>query len=188
MFVAPVDPLVVLPHGKFGPRPKVLADGVTPGPLHPGLDLACILGQAVRAMADGIVLRSYLSENLRKVPVWMAEAGLDGKPVQAKDAAGNPLFKLEKYPWRPNDPKPDVMGYGETIVLLHPDGSQTRYAHLSRRLVELEGEHVRAGQPIGQAGTTGYSYGVHLHLEVKPDGRHVADPLPLLAHLNPVVL
>jgi murein DD-endopeptidase MepM/ murein hydrolase activator NlpD len=174
-FVSPVEPLVV--SSRYGPRPRLLADGVTPGPLHPGLDLQAGYRQVVRAVAAGVVLRSYLSSNYKlAVPV-----GEDGKPIPgAKE-------QLVLYAWRPGDPKPASMGYGENVLLVHAGGLQTRYAHLAERLVQ-EGEHVDAGQPIGLAGTTGYSYGVHVHWEVKSDGgRSFLDPLPLIAHLKPAV-
>jgi len=165
----------------FGPRPK------PNGPTHPGLDFAAVLGQAVRAVLPGVVLRSYYSPNLRRVPVFLPEAGPDGLPIQAiKD--GKPVFKMENYPWRPGDPKPDGMGFGETVLLLHEDGRLTRYAHFSKRLVRA-GERVAQGQILGQAGTSGYSFGVHLHFELRGDGgRSYFDPLPEFAHLNPAVV
>lgn len=174
-FVAPCDPLVV--SSRFGPRPRLLVDGVTLGPLHPGLDLQAGYRQVVRAVASGVVLRSYLSSNY-KLAVPVDE---EGKPIPgAKE-------QLVLYAWRPGDPKPASMGYGETVLLVHPGGLQTRYAHLSERLAQ-EGEHVEAGQPIGLAGTTGFSFGVHVHFEVKSDGgRSFVDPLPLFAHLKPTV-
>jgi murein DD-endopeptidase MepM/ murein hydrolase activator NlpD len=66
--------------------------------------------------------------------------------------------------------------YGETILIDHGAGRQTRYAHLSERLVEA-GNHVQAGQLIGRAGSSGRSTGPHLHFEVLVDGRPV-DPTP----------
>jgi len=68
--------------------------------------------------------------------------------------------------------------YGNLIIIKHPDGVETRYAHLSATSVK-EGDHVEAGQPIGAVGTTGYSTGPHLHFEVRKDGQTV-DPAPLL--------
>lgn len=52
-------------------------------------------------------------------------------------------------------------GYGEYIVLEH-SGFETLYAHLSKRIVQIESK-VRAGQIIGYVGTTGDSSGYHLH-------------------------
>lgn len=53
-------------------------------------------------------------------------------------------------------------GWGWTVVLQHPDGWITRYAHLSQNLVKA-GESVVQGQRIGRVGNTGRSTGPHLH-------------------------
>ncbi|HEX5215041.1 MAG TPA: peptidoglycan DD-metalloendopeptidase family protein [Vicinamibacterales bacterium] len=65
-------------------------------------------------------------------------------------------------------------GYGETIVIDHGGGRQTRYAHLSERLVQA-GDSVRAGQIVGRAGSSGRSTGPHLHFELLVNGTPV-DP------------
>ena len=57
-------------------------------------------------------------------------------------------------------------GYGNYLVIRHPNGLETVYAHLSRFLVERD-EFVRAGQPIGLVGNTGRSSGPHLHFETR---------------------
>jgi murein DD-endopeptidase MepM/ murein hydrolase activator NlpD len=56
--------------------------------------------------------------------------------------------------------------YGNLIVIEHPEGLNTLYAHLSRILVE-EGQKVAAGDPIGEVGQTGVAIGPHLHFEVR---------------------
>lgn len=56
--------------------------------------------------------------------------------------------------------------YGQVVYLVHPDGLQTRYAHLVQRAVR-EGQEVEAGEVIGYMGNTGISGGVHLHFEVR---------------------
>ncbi len=68
--------------------------------------------------------------------------------------------------------------YGYTVFLDHGDGSETRYAHLSRILVKLHGS-VRQGDPVGLSGSTGASTGPHVHFELRFDGRAV-DPLDYL--------
>jgi len=57
-------------------------------------------------------------------------------------------------------------GYGNYIVVSHPNGTQTLYAHLSRVLVGV-GSHVDQGDTIGRVGSTGASTGSHLHFEVR---------------------
>jgi murein DD-endopeptidase MepM/ murein hydrolase activator NlpD len=66
-------------------------------------------------------------------------------------------------------------GYGTTVIVQHPDGVQTRYAHLSAALVSA-GDELQAGQVVGRAGRTGRATGTHLHFEVIADGKQV-DPL-----------
>ncbi|WP_260980964.1 M23 family metallopeptidase [Curtobacterium pusillum] len=56
-------------------------------------------------------------------------------------------------------------GYGNQVLLRHPDGTQTRYGHLSRVDVRA-GQTVTAGGRIGAVGSTGVSTGSHLHFEV----------------------
>jgi murein DD-endopeptidase MepM/ murein hydrolase activator NlpD len=54
----------------------------------------------------------------------------------------------------------------------------TLYAHLSRIDVR-SGQALRAGERLGLVGTSGYSTGPHLHLEVRRNGRPI-DPLRVL--------
>lgn len=57
-------------------------------------------------------------------------------------------------------------GYGLYIVVKHPNGTQTLYAHLSSLAVAM-GDGVVSGQTIGAVGNTGRSTGNHLHFEVR---------------------
>ena len=57
-------------------------------------------------------------------------------------------------------------GYGKYIVIKHPNGTQTLYAHNSQNIV-YGGEQVVQGQVIGYVGSTGRSTGSHLHFEVR---------------------
>lgn len=59
-------------------------------------------------------------------------------------------------------------GFGNTILINHGDGFQTRYGHMST-LVILGG-YVTKGQLIGYMGSTGRSTGSHLHLEIIKNG------------------
>ena len=56
-------------------------------------------------------------------------------------------------------------GYGHMVLLNHEFGYKTRYAHLSKILVQ-PGERVVRGQIIAETGNTGISSGPHLHYEV----------------------
>ncbi|MFH8617990.1 peptidoglycan DD-metalloendopeptidase family protein [Streptomyces sp. NPDC017979] len=56
--------------------------------------------------------------------------------------------------------------FGIEIVVEHPGGYYTQYAHLSSVAVDQR-DPVAAGQLIGLAGSTGNSTGPHLHFEVR---------------------
>ena len=57
-------------------------------------------------------------------------------------------------------------GYGSYLVISHPNGTQTLYAHLSQNSVFV-GQSVAQGQIIGAVGNTGKSTGSHLHFEIR---------------------
>ncbi|MDO8604097.1 MAG: M23 family metallopeptidase [bacterium] len=57
-------------------------------------------------------------------------------------------------------------GYGNYIVIEHPNGTQTLYGHLSTVFTAVGGR-VDKGQFIGEVGNTGKSSGSHLHFEVR---------------------
>ena len=73
-------------------------------------------------------------------------------------------------------------GYGNVVVIRHPNGLETVYGHMSRQLVK-ELQHVKAGDPIGLAGNTGRSFGVHLHFETRFLGEYI-DPAKLFDFAN----
>jgi peptidoglycan hydrolase-like protein with peptidoglycan-binding domain len=72
----------------------------------------------------------------------------------------------------------DSSGYGNLVVIEHPSGTRSWYAHLSGIDVRT-GQSVVAGTRIGRVGSTGHSTGPHLHFEVRVRGAAV-DPLTAL--------
>jgi murein DD-endopeptidase MepM/ murein hydrolase activator NlpD len=71
--------------------------------------------------------------------------------------------------------------FGVQVVLRHPGGYYTQYAHLAAVAVD-QGDRVGPGQWIGQSGSTGNSTGPHLHFEVRitPEAGSALDPVPWL--------
>jgi murein DD-endopeptidase MepM/ murein hydrolase activator NlpD len=68
--------------------------------------------------------------------------------------------------------------YGESIIINHGNGLSTRYAHLSKIEVTV-GQQVDMNTIIGKMGSTGRSFGDHLHFEVYQDGKTI-NPFTLL--------
>lgn len=56
--------------------------------------------------------------------------------------------------------------YGNLVIIRHPNGVETLYAHLSK-ISTRSGAKVEKGEIIGYVGSTGRSTGPHLHFEVK---------------------
>lgn len=68
-------------------------------------------------------------------------------------------------------------GYGNFVIIDHGGGMATAYAHQSS--IAVGGGAVSQGQVIGYVGSTGHSFGPHLHFEVRINGSPV-DPLGYL--------
>lgn len=61
--------------------------------------------------------------------------------------------------------------YGLAVLVDHGGGIATFYAHMSSIKVSV-GQQVNTGDTVGLVGSTGYSTGPHLHLEVRVDGKY----------------
>jgi murein DD-endopeptidase MepM/ murein hydrolase activator NlpD len=68
--------------------------------------------------------------------------------------------------------------YGNGVVLSHSDRVETLYGHMSRVRVKT-GQKVTRGDILGYMGRTGNATGVHLHYEVRLNGRPV-NPQPYM--------
>jgi len=69
-------------------------------------------------------------------------------------------------------------GYGNHIIIDHGSGFKSLYAHFSKIVVK-EGQEVDKNTVIGLIGSTGWSTGPHLHLEVYDNGQPF-NPLTIL--------
>jgi murein DD-endopeptidase MepM/ murein hydrolase activator NlpD len=71
-------------------------------------------------------------------------------------------------------------GAGNFVVIVHPNGLETSYDHLSAIAPGLmPGVNVLNGQKIGDVGCTGYCTKAHLHFAVKSHGQYI-DPISKL--------
>ena len=69
-------------------------------------------------------------------------------------------------------------GFGNTIIIDVGNGLTTLYGHTSKMGVS-PGEHVNAGQYIGNVGSSGWATGPHLHFEIRKNGSPI-NPMPYL--------
>ena len=57
-------------------------------------------------------------------------------------------------------------GFGNGVIIKHSDGSFESYAHMSTVEVK-EGQYINQGQRLGTSGSSGFSGGPHLHIEIR---------------------
>ena len=128
---------------------------------HTGIDVNInVRGKSVVAVKDGYVLISKATSG----------------SIKNYDSNGNYVGSYS--------------GYGEYVLIMHNDGTQTLYAHMKAgsRTVKT-GDTVKQGQVIGTVGNTGNVSprpsssnplaGTHLHWEVRVNGKPV-NPIPYL--------
>lgn len=76
--------------------------------------------------------------------------------------------------------------WGNYVCILTAGGQYHYYCHLASRAVS-EGQTVRRGDKLGVMGNTGYSFGAHLHFEVREgDGKTTVSPENVLEIPNAV--
>lgn len=152
VFLLPIKPAKVTTGYDYGDD-----NGTATG--HVGVDIAVSLNDEIIASGNGIVLTSD---------------ACSADPCESLKSTGAPVNG----------------GYGNVIVIEYPydnlppeiryqiavdQSVYILYAHLAQPSPLQPGDTVMPGQVIGLAGTTGYSTGVHLHLEVR-----VGNDLPSL--------
>ena len=74
--------------------------------------------------------------------------------------------------------------YGNMVIIDHGGGVQTLYAHGNSILVQV-GDEVKAGTPVLEVGSTGYSTGPHAHFEIRINGQTV-NPLDYYQNKNSI--
>ncbi len=74
------------------------------------------------------------------------------------------------------------VGFGNHVIVKHNGGYESIYGHLSKMEVE-PGEKVGLNTELGLSGSTGFSTGPHLHLEIHQNGQPV-NPADLVPGVN----
>jgi lipoprotein NlpD len=100
----------------------------------------------------------------------------DGIDIAAPE--GSPIHAIERGEVIFSD---QLRGYGNIVILRHPDGMVSVYAHNQVNLVR-EGQPVSKGEVIAKVGSTGRVTGSHLHLEIRQNNT-AQDPLRYLPQL-----
>jgi murein DD-endopeptidase MepM/ murein hydrolase activator NlpD len=90
--------------------------------------------------------------------------------VDFRASIGTPIFAAGSGTvWATNLGAVPNCQYGKWVLVKHPNGLATLYAHLSDVRVQ-KGQAVTTGQVVGFAGNTGYAIGPHLHFTVYAAG------------------
>lgn len=73
-------------------------------------------------------------------------------------------------------------GWGNYVLIKHPNGMYSRYAHLKKGLWVSNGQEVDENTVLGIMGDSGYAFGRHLHYEVQTSASSSTriDPTPYI--------
>ena len=145
-----VGDVIIIPDAEIS-TPVPVKKPVTGSKVIPGSSGPNYVGYYIRPLVGGVKTQGIHGHNavdLSGVPIGSpVHAAADGTVIVAKDSGWNGA-------------------YGSYVVIAHPNGTQTLYAHLNSVNVE-RGDQVKQGQTIGAMGNTGRSTGPHLHFEVR---------------------
>ncbi|MEM1418887.1 MAG: LysM peptidoglycan-binding domain-containing protein, partial [Myxococcota bacterium] len=149
------------------------ADGAPePAPAAPDEALAASAAEVPEAAPGTLALPLARGHFMRG---WGSGAGGYHLAIDMYEPPGSPVRAAERgvVAYASNG----VSGYGRFVLVVHPNGTATGYAHLREALV-VPGELLARGQVLGRLGNTGLSRGPHLHFMLLSEGTH-CDPLPL---------
>ena len=140
---------VIIPNGEIK-EPKKKAKKVRSYVKSLGKGLPVYKGYYMRPIIGGVRTQGLHGHNAVDL------ASTYGAAIYA--AANGKVIKSKSHGWNG--------GYGKYIIISHPNGTQTLYAHLSANFVHA-GDYVKQGQIIGTEGSSGKSTGTHLHFEIR---------------------
>jgi RHS repeat-associated protein len=116
----------------------------------------------------GAPIKEYTSHNPPKhvgIDISEAPGGIKGKTIVAP-FDGTVVKTIQK-----RDKNGNFISYGEYVAIdsvINGQNCRIYFAHmLEDSTVVKEGQKIKAGEQIGKVGSTGYSSGPHLHLEIR---------------------
>ncbi|MCG8530166.1 MAG: peptidoglycan DD-metalloendopeptidase family protein [Desulfovibrionales bacterium] len=123
------------------------------GPLEPTPDMATINWPLPGPISSKF---GWRKDPFTGKQAWHSGVDIAGKVGEPVAAAwdGKVIFSGER------------SGYGNLVVVEHPNGWRSYYGHNSKVAVEV-GDDVTAGKKIAEVGSTGRSTGPHLHFEIR---------------------
>jgi len=140
-----VGDVVIVPNGDATPVTKTIAGSKTKVNSAPNLS-----GYFIRPISGGRKtqgIHGYNGVDLAAPVGTNVVASAGGKVIVSRNSGYNG-------------------GYGSYVVVSHPNGTQTLYAHLSATAVS-QGQNVSQGDLVGYVGNTGRSTGPHIHFEIR---------------------
>lgn len=94
---------------------------------------------------------------LRKHPIYNVNSWHNGVDIMAPNGTNIRSAGNGEVIWEGNNDS-----YGNMVVVEHPDGKLSLYAHMQETNVKT-GDIVKTGDSIGKVGNTGHSKRNHLH-------------------------
>ncbi len=165
-----ISQIIIVPDGtpEEKPRPSKAPVKVVEGPTDtkkPG-DKPTKQGNGIGTGSFMWPVRGLITQGFKSYHPGLDIAGSSGDPVVAADGG-----EVIVSGWTDNT------GYGNRVMIKHPNGYVTLYGHLLSNSNRVKtGDKVSKGQVIGLRGSTGRSTGPHLHFEVRKPGSANQNP------------
>ncbi len=150
-----VGATIIIPDGEIATAPSAKPSGGTATPRNFGLPE--YIGYFLRPVIGGRNVRATKSNPHGLHGYNGVDLGVSyGAPISA--SAEGTVIRATSSGWNG--------GYGNYVIITHPNGTQTLYAHMSAVLVAV-GQRVAQGAKIGFVGSSGNSTGPHVHFEIR---------------------
>jgi murein DD-endopeptidase MepM/ murein hydrolase activator NlpD len=163
----PADPNRNIPAGEATPKIKILKE--VPDPQTPGNPKSDATGSLPS-------LRWPVRAKVISPPFGQSPDGQQNDGINLSVPEGTPIKAAEDgvVTYAGNA----IKRYGNLVLVRHPNGYSTIYAHLSELLVKRD-DTVKRGQVIARSGQSGGVSSPQLHFEVRK-GSTPVDPMPFL--------